>query len=422
MAPWIFAVVLTAVALHAGNARSDVVTDWNSVTLDAIRVVSEPPPRATRVLAMVHVAMHDAVNGIEQRYARYHVRKPGIPVASPEASAAAAAHTVLLGLYEALGPSFDAALESSLDALADGHAKNAGRAWGRQVGRQILKLRQHDNAGLVTGYAPSGEPGYWETTPPNHAPALLPNWPYVTPFAMTTGDQFRPAPPPAIDSAEFREAYREVLELGAVASPLRAADQTEIAYFWEDGPRTVTPPGHWQLIAQQFSHLYGIGLWENARLFALLSIAQADAAIVSWDAKYFYDHVRPYSYITSQAAAAADPATPIDPTWENLIPSPPFPAYTSGHSTFSSASAVILARFFEADDMPFCGASPDPDRWPEALPGVQRCWDSFSQAAEEAGQSRVYGGIHWQYDNLAGLATGAALGAYVYDTLLRPAF
>jgi hypothetical protein len=404
----------------SGGVPADMVTDWNQVTLDAIRSLPENPPRATRALAMVHVAIHDTLNGIQRRYEPYSVQRLGVPVASPEAAVAAAAHTVLSSLYPSLAEDFDAALDQSLATIPHGAGRNAGRAWGRQVGRYILKLREYDNSELVVTHEPSGELGGWQPTPPDFATALLPNWPYVTPFAMTSGDQFRPGSTPQLSSEEFAAAYNEVKDLGAADSPFRDPDQTEIAYFWEDGPFTVTPPGHWQVIARQMADQFGNDLWENARLFALLSIAQADAAIACWDAKYYYDHVRPYTHITGGADADGNPATPSDPFWVSLIPTPPFPSYTSGHSTFSSSSAAILAAFFGSDDIWFCGESPDPGKWPDVLPGVVRCWDSFTQASEEAGQSRIYGGIHWQYDNQAAQDRGAALGSYVFSNFLRP--
>jgi membrane-associated phospholipid phosphatase len=413
-----FGIALLAVV--AGAARADMVTDWNGVALDAIRALPENPPRATRALAMVHVAIHDALNGIDRRFEAYHVEQPGNPAAAPEVAVAVAAHTVLSGLYPQLATTLDEALATSLIAFDDGAAAGAGRAWGRHVGRRILRLRRDDNSDMIVAYEPSGEMGSWQPTPPAMAPALLPQWPYVTPFAMTWGGQFRPAPVPALDSADFATAYNEVKDLGGVGSALRDADQTEIAYFWEDGAGTVTPPGHWQVIAAQIAERHGNDPWENARLFALLSIAQADAAIMAWDCKYGYDHVRPYTHIVSTADHDGNDDTVTDPTWLPLIPTPPFPSYTSGHSSFSSASATVLAAFLGSDEIVFCGESPDPGKWPEVLPGVVRCWDRFSEASEEAGQSRIYGGIHWQYDNQAGLESGAALGAYVYENFLRP--
>jgi hypothetical protein len=275
-----------------------------------------------------------------------------------------------------------------------------------------------DGNDAIVSYSPSGEFGYWQPTPPAFAPALLPQWPYVLPFAMTSGDQFRVGPPPAFTSQA--DAYDEVLRLGRSDSSERTPDQTLISYFWEDGPGTATPPGHWQVIAQQLAERFHNDLVESARLFALLSIVQADAVILCWDNKYYYDHLRPYTAITSEADDDGNPDTEADPGWSSLIPTPPFPTYTSGHSTFSGGTSRLLARFFGRDDIAFSAPSPDPQRWPNVLPGVVRSWNSLSSAAEEAGQSRIYGGIHWQYDNQGGLESGRDLADWVFGHSLRP--
>lgn len=401
-------------------AAADSVIDWNNVTLDAIRATSTPPPPATRALAMVHIAIFDAVNGIQRGYTPYLVKTRAPRGASAAAAAAAAAHHVLSRLFPALAGSFDLALLETVASLPNQEGILKGLRWGEKCGRTVMRQRARDRAGMVVDYQPSGEFGYWQPTPPAFAPALLPQWPFVEPFTMRSGSQFRVPAPPPFTSAEYAAAYNEVKDYGGSVSSVRTPDQFVIAHFWEDGAGTVTPPGHWQIIAQQFAELFGNSLLENARLFALLSMAQADAAIVSWDNKYFHDHVRPYTGITEEADLDGNPATTADPTWFNLIPTPPFPTYTSGHSTFSGSSSVILARFFGSDDLPFCGDSPDPQRWPDVLPGVTRCWDSLSEAAEEAGQSRVYGGIHWQYDNQEGLNSGRALANFVFDHFLLP--
>jgi hypothetical protein len=420
----IIAAILTiGMAAFSTGVRADVVIDWNNAVLDAVRATSTNPPRATRAFAMMHTAVYDAINGaIGQPYKPYYVSRTAPKGASPEAAAAAAAHTVLVDLYPTQQDVLDALLADSLAAVPDGPAKNKAVAWGRYCGKKILKLRKRDGSDAVVVYMPSGLFGRWQPTPPDFAPALLPQWPYVTPFAMWSGSQFRVGPPPAFESDAYASAYNEVKVLGDIDSTTRTADETEIAYFWEDGPGTVTPPGHWQVIAQDFAQSFGNSLIENARLFALLSITQADAAIVAWDNKYYYDHVRPYTAITMEAEDDGNPDTAADRAWFNLLPTPPFPTYTSGHSTFSSSSARLLKLFYGSDDISFCGVAPDPQRWPGVLPGVERCWDTLWQAAEEAGQSRIYGGIHWQYDNQGGLRSGRALANFVYRNYLKPRF
>jgi len=203
-----------------------------------------------------------------------------------------------------------------------------------------------------------------------------------------------------------------VKQLGAIDSMVRTPDQTQIALFWADGAGTATPPGHWNLIAEDVAQAKQNTLAQNARLFALLNIALADAGIVSWDAKYFYNFCRPVSAIRN-ADNDGNPATIGDPNWTPLLVTPPFPSYTSGHSTFSAAAATVLAGFYGTDHITFTSDSENP----AAIP---RTFTSFSQAAAEAGVSRIYGGIHWDFDNTQGLASGKRVGQYVLSHLLRP--
>jgi membrane-associated phospholipid phosphatase len=399
----------------APASRADVVLDWNNVTLNAIRTDKTPPPKSSRALACVHVAVFDAVNsGTGGPYQPYLVQPPATFTSiSPEAAAASAAHAALVALFPAQQATFDAALSASLAAVPDGPAKTSGVQWGASVAAQIMASRHDDGAATPRPYeAPTGA-NWWTRTPPALADPLLPNWPYVTPWAMTSGAQFRQGPPPASTSPEYIAAFREVRKLGHINSPYRTAEQTQIALFWADGGGTATPPGHWFVIAQGISRDRHLSLIDNARLFALLGIAVADAAVVAWDMKYYYSDWRPVTGI-QHADIDGNPFTAAEPGWTPLIATPPFPSYTSGHSTFSAASARILALFFGTDAISFSTTS-------DGLPGVERSFTSLSQAAEEAGQSRIYGGIHWQFDNQAGLASGRALAEQVFFKVLTPA-
>jgi hypothetical protein len=236
----------------------------------------------------------------------------------------------------------------------------------------------------------------------------------VTPFAMTSNTQFYQVPPPALDSTRYTDEFNEVKDYGAKISPSRTVDQTNTAYFWADGPGTETPPGHWNSIAQTVAQSENNTLTENARLFALLNLAEADAAIASWYMKLTYDFWRPITAIR-EADTDGNPNTIEDPTWEPLITTPPFPSYVSGHSTFSGAAAAVLAELF-GNDTAFTSTT-------DSLvlpPGYERDYASFSEAALEAGKSRIYGGIHWQADNEFGLKTGDELGKYIFANYLSP--
>jgi uncharacterized protein (TIGR03382 family) len=407
-------VTLGLVILLARPAAADVVIDWNNVLLDAIRTGNVNPPMASRAMAMTHAAIFDAVNTIDRTHFPYHVQLGVSAGASREAAAAQAAHDVLVNLFPARQAIFDTALAGSLGTIPDGTPKVGGRAIGEQVAAQYITLRANDGSGTVTPYTPGTLPGQWQPTPPANAPALLPNWPTVTPWCMTSGSQFRHSVgPPALTSAQYAADLNEVKSLGAVNSTMRTADQTNIARFWADGANTSTPPGHWNRIAQTVGTNAGNSVSQNARMFALLNLAEADAAIVSWDNKYQANFWRPITAIR-QADQDGNAATEADPTWTPLITTPPFPTYTSGHSTFSGAAAEILKLYFGTDNISFTTSA-------EGAAGVpDRSFTSFSQASAEAADSRLFGGIHYRFDNEHGLQNGIALGQFVFANELQP--
>lgn len=398
--------------LGASTARADVITDWNDVLLDAIRTGRTPPPVATRAMAMVHAAMYDAVIAVEGGYEPLVYDQAGPAGASAEAAAAAAAHRALVELYPDQAETFDAALADSLEAIADGAGKASGVALGEEVADEIIAWRTGDGSTDTVEYTIGTELGDWEPTPPAFAPALLPNWPYVVPFCIHGGTQFRRPGPPPVDSIEFANNFNEVKALGGVDSTLRTDDQTEIAFFWADDPGTSTPPGHWNIIAHIIADQEGNTLVENARLFALLNITLADAAIVSWDNKYAYDDWRPVTAIRVADTDGNDVTEP-DPDWISLVTTPPFPSYTSGHSTFSGSGSKIIELFYGTDEIAFTTSS-------DGMPGVERSFTRLSHAANEAGRSRIYGGIHWEYDNQDGLGSGRELAVFVYSNFLKP--
>jgi membrane-associated phospholipid phosphatase len=227
---------------------------------------------------------------------------------------------------------------------------------------------------------------------------------------MTSPAQFRPSPAPKLDSALYAFDFNLTKDLGSATSTTRTADQTAIALFWADGAGTLTPPGHWNVIARELVIARGTSLAENARLFALLNMALADAAICAWECKYVDDFWRPVTAIRA-ADTDSNAATEADPAWTPLITTPPFPEYVSGHSTFSGAAATVLADFYGSDSIPFTTTSDD-------LPGATRSFGSFWEAAAEAGLSRVFGGIHFMSANQQGLQSGARLGHYVVEHFL----
>lgn len=414
----------------------DVILDWNASALNVVRewtttdddpyegrIVRSEPPRVARNLAMIHTAIFDAVNAIESGYQPYLKDLPAESAASPRAAAAAAAYRVASHLYPEADEMahWDASLAESLATIPNGGAKDRGIAFGTSVGNAMLAARAGDGSSAEVEYAPGSEPGDWRRTLPGYLPPLLPQWRFVEPFAIDSAQRYRPEPPPELSSERYAESVDQVMQLGRLESDIRTEDQSEIAVFWADGGGTFTPPGHWNQIAADVASAKGTTLVENARLFSLLNMALADAGIAAWDAKYHYDLWRPIDAIR-EADSDGNPATTPDPDWLPLVQNPPFPTYTSGHSSFSGAADAVLTAFF-GPNVHFTSQldghnAPGQRPLAEELI-VTRSFTSFTEAAEEAGMSRIYGGIHFDFDNTAGLASGRAVGNHVMDTLLR---
>lgn len=410
--PYSLALICCALVPIAGarSALADVILDWNQELIQAIRTEPEPPTEASRDMAMVHAAAYDAVNAIDRSHASYAPLLSAPPHASKDAAASVAAHDVLVHLFPSQQARFDTALTASMSTVPDGPNKTAGVSLGHEAANQMIALRSDDGSNAVVPYIPGSQAGEWRPTPPGFAPAVSPGWGQVTPFALSTGSQFRPPPPPALNSPEYAAAFNEVRALGAVNSSIRTPDQTQVGLFWAyDRPGLGPPPIPYNQIAQTLAVARGNSLEQNARLFALLNIAQADAAIAAWDAKYTYNFWRPVTAIQQ-----------IDPIWQPMgapggSTSPNFtplhPSFISGHSTFGAAVFTVLADFYGTDAMDFTFES-------DQLPGVSRSYHSFSAAAAEVGMSRIYLGIHWGFDNASGQATGRQVGDFVFRTQL----
>jgi hypothetical protein len=404
-------------------ARADAVLDWNGVLLAAIRLARPPPPMAARDMAIMNTAIYDAVNAAGAlRYRPYRYDGPAVLGASAEAAASAAAYRVLSGLFPEI-PAQAPGLAASMQALYDRSAGDArtpavaaGVALGDRQAEAMLAARAHDGADAnPPPYLGNTTPGRWRPTAPGLLPGLLPQWPRVTPWTMTAAGQFRPPGPPPMTSPVWAGSLNMVQALGSAASLVRGPERTEIALFWADLDGTETPPGHWLDITMSVAAEHGLGLLQNARLLALVSVTEADAGIVAWDAKYTYGAWRPITAIAEAASSGNAEVTP-EPGWTPLLTTPPFPEYVSAHSTFSSAAATALCLFFGDDQVAFTARTDAP-----GLHGVTRRFTSFSAAADEAGMSRIYGGIHFRFSHLDGNAAGRRLAHYVFDNYFQPA-
>ncbi|MFI6243472.1 carbohydrate binding domain-containing protein [Micromonospora sp. NPDC050795] len=415
----------------AVNPATDPILYWNGVLLATYKALDLPPTSSSREAAILHAAMHDAavsVTGVGNPYrVRVPVSYPGTMdnVVAPSVHAAIdrAAYDVLTALYGGQGQSYSAALAAAV-ALRPSGVNAAEVARGDIVGAAAaaanLQARANDGFDNPTAYpVQENVPGAWRPT--NGKAAVSPNWGLVTPFALTSGRQFRPGLPAGatgyadlLGKQEYRTQVQEIRDYGGRTSSLRTPEQTQIAFFWaNDLGGTYKPPGqlfsHTRIVSEQRQ----LGILANARLFGLVALALADAAIAAWDAKYQtpIDLWRP---VTAIEAMEGPGWQPLSKTREGVPYTPAFPAYISGHATFAGAWSAVMKRFFGTDAIAFDATTDDPH-----AVGVVRHMTGFDHAAEENALSRIYLGVHYRFDADAGLATGRSVGAYVFANRLR---
>ncbi len=383
--------------------------EWNRTLLTIVRTPGAQPAsiHSTRNFAILHAAVYDAVNNIHPKFIPYLVRLPDVPRSASEIAAAdEAAHDVLVFLYPAFQVSLDTELRQDLALLPDNERKTQGVAVGQAVASQLLAARSADGANVIPPpYIPGTQPGDYQLTPPNFAPADFTQWPQVTPFALEQANEFRPGPPPALTSALYTEVFNEVKSLGFINSTTRTAEQTQIGQFWNGNIQDF-----WNEIAQTAALQRNLNLEHSARLFALLNISLADTAIAFFDAKYTYNFWRPVTAIRL-ADTDGNPQTDPDPTWLPLgTKTAPDPSYPGAHSAISKAGATVLG-FYVGNRFTF-------DVTSESLAGVTRHFTSFSAAAEEAGLSRIFAGQHFRTDHIAGKDLGGQVAESIDGSIL----
>lgn len=415
--PRIILMALAIVSLSSPFAFGEnAVLYWNDQALNAVRLARNPPPISSAFYAAYHAAIFDAVNGITRTHRGWLVNEPAPAGANVDAAIAGASLTLLNAQWgQSANPrNFQIAYDTALAAIPDGQAKTDGLAWGKKVAQAVLAARATSGFDKpIPGQYSSTEPGKWRETPPGFRPPVLPHWAKVTPFVMTSPDQFRAPPPPTIESKAQAEELMYVAKVGARDGAERTEYQTLSAPFWADDLGTATPPGHWNVIAQDLALRNKLSVPDTARLFALLNMAEADAAISCWDTKFFYRTWRPETGIRELDPKLNPQMIPL-PNFIPLMMTPAFPSYISGHSTFSAAASRVLERFFGSDDIEFTVKS-------EGLPGAVRTFKKLSECRTEIGMSRVWGGIHVMADNLAGTEAGLKIGDWVFETALQPA-
>jgi hypothetical protein len=397
---------IVAAALLVVPARADVVTDWN-VTANSVMTdenVGNNP--RSRNLAMVHVAMSDAINSVQTRYARVIATVPLVPGALPEAAASTAARQILIKLYPKQKEKIEAAYVVSMKGIAEGPALSQGIALGEQVAAAVVADRANDGTDAPDTYRPSAIPGVYVTT----APPLSEQYARAKPWVIAKADQFRPGPPPQLSSEAYVRDYNEVKALGGTISATRTADQTDAVTFWRNANFGPT----WQQVARELATAKELPLPESARLFALLNMALANNYILNWDAKFTYLMWRPVTAIRNGDKDGND-ATEVDPAWTSLNTTPLHPEYPSQAAINATVSAAILESLFgPVTALPFTATDvADPKR--------TRQFKSIADMVEEQKNVRVWGGVHFRTGLDVAADMGRKIAAYMIENTLKPA-
>jgi hypothetical protein len=398
------ALVAIAVLGAAPPAFADVISDWNdqAVAFGVNRKIGPPP--AERIIAMTQVAMFDAVNSIERKYRPYLVQLPADQNTSREAAAAAAAGTVLAGINPQAQPEMKAVLAHYLETIPDSPAKAAGIKLGEAIAAKVLEARANDGARAPDTYRPRTSPGVYVPTESTWAP----QWPGVRPFALTSASQFRPAPPIALNSAEWAANYNEMKELGSRTSAKRSARQTEDARFWLAVDGRVYYP-----IIHKLAEAKKLSVIDCARLYALTAIAREDALIAVFDAKFHYEFWRPVTAIRN-GDNDDNAATERDAAWQPIDSTPMHPEYPCAHCIASASLAGVVQTVFGSADIPEVSITSP------TAPGVTHRWTNVRAFADEVSEARIWAGFHWRFSTEVGRDMGYRIGEYVVKNFMQP--
>ncbi len=395
-------------------AQENVILQWNRVLMETVRTPGQHPATImpVRSYAMMHAAMFDAVNSIDGSHTPYLTDVPGSPNASIEAAAAQAARDVLAALYPTRLAIFDAELAISLQGIEQYRAEQ-GISIGRIVAERLLAARANDGWTVTPPlYSLPSTPGNWQPTPPANAAAQFTHYPSVLPFAITSSNQFAPSAPPAMTSAQYAADLNEVKEIGSVNSLTRTADQTKVAQLWAGVNTPTNFLFVWNNVARSVSEARGSTTVEKARLFALINMSLHDALQTTFASKFQHGLWRPVHAIR-RAEEDGNANTAADPAWSSLIVAPPYPSFAGNMAGIGTSQSTILALFFGRDDIAF------QHTW-EGAGGATRSYTSFSAMANEQARARVYGGIHFTFDNVAGQSVGTSVANYIFANVMRP--
>jgi hypothetical protein len=405
--------IVCASLTWATPATADPVVDWNAIASDAVLTAiaagERPGPTAVLDFAMVHAAIHDAVQAIEKRFEPYHVQIPGAS-GSLVAATAKAAHDVLVQRF----PTQTADLDAKYHAYLASHwvaETDPGVFAGQQAAAGIIALRANDGSFPMPPpvFIGGTGPGEWRPTLPAFAPMAAPWLGAVEPFTMKFSEQFRPEPPPALITGEYANAYNEVKSLGSKTSTTRTPEQTDLGYFYADNLLIL-----WERTLRGIATDQITQIGDSARLFALANLAAADAIITAWDSKRFYFFWRPITAI-QEGDNDGNPRTAGDPAWMPLIATPPYPDYTSGANNLAAAMTHILSLFFVTDKMTFSITS----LYPLAVQKT-RTYNRFSDVADDMVEVRIYEGIHFRFADTIARRQGSLVAKEAFHHFLRP--
>jgi PAP2 superfamily len=381
---------------------ADAVSDWNTIMVTVI--LPQNPFAQARLAAITQLAVFEAVNACTGTYKPYLGTITAPSDSSPDAAASVAAHDVLKFYFPASAVALDAALANSLAAIPNGPSKDHGIAVGQAAAAEMIALRTNDGSAPPQTFLPSSsDPGVWQPTPPAFSPGILYHWRNVNPFGIRSSQQFRSAAPPALTSREYTQSYLEVLAVGDVNSTQRPTDRADVARYFN----VASAPHVWNSVVQQLSAAQGSSISEKARAFALVNMAISDGLVSSMETKYYYVRWRP---VTAIRAGATDdnPDTDADPSYTPFITTPAFPSYPSAHASGSYAARVVAERIFGCKNVSITLSHP-------GIPSVVLHYADLKTITDDIDDARVYGGIHFRYDQQAGARQGRSVGSFVFS-------
>jgi hypothetical protein len=397
---WIMIAALLALPARAG---ADVALDWNEQGMAAVLAAKQLAPDGARSMAMMHVAMFNAVNAVERRYASYGFEIRAPRGASANAAAISAARTVLVKLFPEQREAIERAHAVSLDKISGERGIEAGTALGEQAANHCLAMRANDGVGAENRYRPVTAPGVYVPT----AMPVSYEWREVKPWVMRSPSQFRPDPPPALGGATWARDYDEIKEIGSKNSAKRTAEQTDVARFW-----TAIGAATWNPIVRSLAGGGARTLVENARLFALVNMAASDAYVAVFDGKYAFNFWRPVTAIRN-GDIDGNEATHADAGWLPLIETPLHPEYPCAHCITASAVGAVLESVFGSGKVsPITMTSP-------TAPGVIRRWERIADYVKEVDDARIWGGIHYRNSTEVGARMGREIGRLVVASVMR---